>query len=140
MLSQGLTPIDNVGDGNCIFTSLAKIVLGDAAKYEFIRYMIVHRLKSFPEKYEGNKSCFSAYCDSMIMNGRPATMLELQAIADICFSVVECYDIHDFLVPRNTIWPLRFSNTSSKYTGCIRLWVQDGHCVALVNEQSQPLI
>jgi hypothetical protein len=31
MLSRGLTPIHNVGGGNCVFISLAQIVVGDTA-------------------------------------------------------------------------------------------------------------
>ena len=53
MLSRRLTPVDNDGDGNCVFISLAQIVLGDPMKFEFMRNMIVHRLRGFPEKYQG---------------------------------------------------------------------------------------
>ena len=48
MLSRGLTPVGNVGDGNCVFISLAQIILGDAAKFEFVRYMVVDWLRTFP--------------------------------------------------------------------------------------------
>jgi len=37
MLSRGLTPIENLGDGNCLFISLAHIVMGDPGKFDFIR-------------------------------------------------------------------------------------------------------
>jgi hypothetical protein len=37
MLSRGLIPIENCGDGNCVFISLAQIVTGDSTKYDFIR-------------------------------------------------------------------------------------------------------
>jgi len=37
MLSRGLIPINNVGDGNCIFISLAQIVMKDSAKFDFMR-------------------------------------------------------------------------------------------------------
>jgi hypothetical protein len=77
MLSRGLTPVFNRGDGNCVFISLAQIVLGDSAKYEFMRYIIVHRLNSFPKKYEHKTTNFSNYCDSMIINRKPAFSLEL---------------------------------------------------------------
>ena len=53
ILNEGLTPINNDGGGNCVFISLALIVYGDAAKFKFMRYMIVHRLRSFPNKYQG---------------------------------------------------------------------------------------
>ena len=33
ILNEGFTPIDNDGDGNCLFISLALIVFGDAAKF-----------------------------------------------------------------------------------------------------------
>ena len=75
----------------------------------------------------------------MVVNGKSATMLELQAIADICFSVVECYSTQDFLVPKNTIRPIRFDQMF-ECTGRIRLWIQAGHCMALVDQNSQPLI
>jgi hypothetical protein len=51
ILNRGLTPIDIIGDGNCVFSSLAELVFGDASRFEFMRYMIVHRLRSYPEKY-----------------------------------------------------------------------------------------
>ena len=66
-------------------------------------------------------------------------MLELQVIADICFSVVECYSIEDFCVPVKTIYPLRFQEMP-ECKSCIRLWIKDSHCMALVDYQSQPLI
>ena len=132
MQSRGLIPVDNVGDGNCVFMSLAQIVLGDSAKFEFIRYMVVQWLKTFPRKYNGGQNEFSDYCENMAMNGIKATSLELQVIADICFSVVECYAIQDFFVPFHTIRPLRFSKESD-CPGRIRLWIQADHCVALVN-------
>ena len=92
MLNRGLTPVDNLGGGNCVFISLAQIVFGDATRFKFMRYMIVHRLRSFPEKYEANiNKEFEGYCNSMAVSGKAASSLELQAIADICFSVVECY-------------------------------------------------
>ena len=37
MLSRGLIPIENLGDGNCVFISLAHIVMGDSAKFDFMR-------------------------------------------------------------------------------------------------------
>ena len=128
--NRGLIPVDNAGDGNCVFMSLAYIVLGDASKFEIIRYMIVYWLRNFPEKYQDIQD---KYCDSMIVSGTAATMLELQVIADICFSVVECYSTENFLVPTHIIQPLRFAKTSN-CTGRIRLWMQPGHCVALVDK------
>jgi len=107
MLGRGLTPVYNRGDGNCVFISLAQIVFGDSAKFEFMRYMIVHRLNKFPKKYQSKHTKFPDYCNSMAVNGKAAGTLELQAIADICFSVVECYATEDFCVPVHTIYPLR---------------------------------
>ena len=52
MLNRGLTPLHNVGDGNCVFISLAQIVVGDAAKFQFMRQMIVRRLRNFQTKYD----------------------------------------------------------------------------------------
>jgi len=37
MLSRGLIPIENRGGGNCVFISLAQIVMGDSAKFDFMR-------------------------------------------------------------------------------------------------------
>ena len=68
-----------------------------------MRYMIVHRVMNFPEKYHQS----SDYCKNMAMNGIAANMLELQVIADICFSVVECYSTENFLMPYDVILPLR---------------------------------
>ena len=101
--------------------------------------MIVHRLRSFPNKYQCQISNFSEYCDSMSKNGEAASHLELQAVADICFSVVECYYIGDFLVPVHIIRPLRVPKMP-KCTSCIRLWIQPSHCMALLGRQSLPLI
>ena len=132
MQSRGLTPVYNAGDGNCVFISLAQIVFGDPTKFAFMRYMIIHRLKSFPKKYHK----FPNYYNSMAINNRPASELELQVIADICHSVVECYSTNDYLKPTNTIRPLRFCESTSY----IRLWIKDDHCVALVDHQCPPLI
>jgi len=35
--SRGLIPIENCGGGNCVFISLAEIVMGDSAKFDFMR-------------------------------------------------------------------------------------------------------
>jgi len=51
MQNQGLTPIENLGGGNCVFMSLAEIVFGDASRFDIMRYMIVHRLRRFPKQY-----------------------------------------------------------------------------------------
>jgi len=52
MLRRGHTPINNIGDGNCVFISLAQIVVGDTAKFQFMRQMIVRRLRNFQTKYD----------------------------------------------------------------------------------------
>ena len=52
MLHRGYTPINNIGDGNCVFISLAQIVVGDTAKFQFMRQMIVRRLRNFQTKYD----------------------------------------------------------------------------------------
>ena len=101
--------------------------------------MIVHRLRSFPKKYQGQLSNFSDYCDNMSKNGEAASQLELQAVADICFSEVECYLTKDFLVPVHIIRPLR-APKMPKCTSFIRLWIQPSHCMALLGSQSIPLI
>jgi hypothetical protein len=101
--------------------------------------MIVQRLRSFPKKYKEKINKFSEYCDRMVMNGMEGTQLELQVIADICFSVVECYSTSNCFGPMKVIYPLRFP-TVPKSPNCIRLWVLAGHCVALARPQTQPLI
>ena len=75
----------------------------------------------------------------MSKNGEAASQRELQAIADICLSVVECYSTEDFFVPNDITLPLRFSSVP-ECKSIIRLWVRDNHCVALVESQSMPLI
>ena len=42
-------------------------------------------------------------------------------------------------MPVHIILPLRCAQVS-KCTGRIRLWIQAGHCMALVDNQSEPLI
>jgi len=37
LLNRGLIPIENRGDGNCVFISLAEIVMGDSTKFDFMR-------------------------------------------------------------------------------------------------------
>ena len=75
----------------------------------------------------------------MAVNGTEGTQLELQVIADICFSVVECYSTSNFFAPVKVIYPLRFE-TVPESKNLIRLWVQGGHCVALVDHWAKPLI
>jgi len=101
--------------------------------------MIVQRLKSFPTKYQHRRNKFSDHCDSMALTRVAGTELELQAIADICFSVVECYSNSDFYTPMKVIYPLRYGLVP-KPTRCIRLWVLTGHCVALAAPHAQPLM
>jgi hypothetical protein len=107
MLSREITPVDNIGDGNCVFISLAQIVLGDATQFEFIRHMIVTWLRNFPSKYKNKIHNLPDYCNTLAVNKKPASTLELQVIADICFSVVECYSSQDFNKPVHVVYPLR---------------------------------
>jgi len=132
MHSRQLTPVDNTGDGNCVFISLAQIVLKNPSQFEFMRYIIVNWLRNFPQKYKSRKPNLSTYCNTMIISGKPASTLELQVIADIFFAVVECYSTQDFNVPVHVIQPLRLGQMD----GCksrIRLWVSVAHCMALVD-------
>jgi len=142
MRNRGLTPLNNFGGGNCVFMSLSHVVFGDATKFDFMRYMIVHRLRRFPKQYQGSIDNFEVYCNSMAVNRKPASSLELQAVADICFSVVECYSSNNFLAPQTTILPYRLSS-GSECKSRIRLWIQETHCMVLVSnndKKPQPLI
>ena len=132
--------MQNLGGGNCVFISLAELVFGDANRFELVRYMIVHRLRSFPEKYFKNTTEFPDYCNNMLIPGKPASMKELQAAADIFFSVIEDYSIKDSRKPANIIWPLRCGTVSAEHTNTLRIWTQGTHCLALVDNESQPLI
>ena len=141
IVSRGFTPVDNEGGGNCVFMSLAELVFGDADRFEFIRYMIVHRLRSFPEKYFTDMTNFEDYCNNMAAYSKPASMKELQVAADIFFAVIECYSINDPIEPANIIWPLRLSSKLIDQPNYLRLWTQGTHCIALRNTNSpQPLI
>jgi hypothetical protein len=75
--NRSLTPVDNKGRGNCVFISLSELVFGEGSKFELIRYMIVHRMRSFPEKYFKNGAGFEDYCNNMLIPGKPASMKEL---------------------------------------------------------------
>jgi hypothetical protein len=122
MQNRGFIPVDNLGGGNCVFISLAELVFGDANRFELMRYMIVHRLRSFPEKYFFNTAESPDYCNNMLISGKAASRKELQAAADIFFAVIECYSIEDSSAPANIIWPLRLSTISAKQTNYLRLW------------------
>ena len=73
MHSRGLTPINNSGGGNCVLMSLAQVVFGDASRFDFMRYMIVHRLRRFPKQYQGDINNFEGYCNSMAVYGKAAS-------------------------------------------------------------------
>ena len=45
---------------------------------------------------------------------KPASQKELQAAADIFFTVIECYFIEDPITPANIIYPLRLSRVSAE--------------------------
>ena len=70
----------------------------------------------------------------------PASQKELQAAADIFFAVIECYCIEDSSEPANHIWPLRCGTISTKHMNCLRIWTHGAHCLALVDNESRPLI
>jgi len=103
--------------------------------------MIVHRLRSFPEKYFRKTPEFPDYCNNMDTFTKPASQKELQAAADIFFVVIECYSIEAYKTPANIIYPLRLSTVSAEHINTLRIWTQGTHCVALVDAESpQPLI
>ena len=79
------------------------------------------------------------YCERMMVSGKNGGMRELQAIADICFSVVECYSTENYLVPFHTIEPLRVQK-KNECLSHIRLWIQAGHCTALIDYTSDEII
>ena len=92
---------------------------------------------NFPDKYIDRNINFSDYCEKMAVNRTEAT--SLQIIADICFAVVECYCSRDYFVPIRVFEPLR----AGKMSECkrrIRLWIQPGHCLALIDPASKGLI
>jgi len=120
--NRGLTPVDNIGGGNCVFISLAELVFGDANRFELIRYMIVHRLRHFPSKYFTNPSESPQYCTNMLIPGKPASPKELQAAADIFFATIECYSIKSPTKPATTIHPLRLSSVSAEQVNTLRVW------------------
>jgi len=105
-----------------------------------MRYMIVHRLRRFPEKYFKNIKDSQEYCNNMATYRKDATEKELQAAADIFFAVIECYSINDPFEPTNVIWPLRCPKIPVKDTNTLKLWTHGTHCMALVDDKSQPLI
>ena len=76
--------------------------------------MIVHRLRHFPEKYFENPTESQDYCNNMATYRKPASQKELQAAADIFFTVIECYFIEDPITPANIIYPLRLSKVSAE--------------------------
>jgi hypothetical protein len=77
----------------------------------------------------------------MLTYSKAASQKELQAAADIFFSVIECYTIDDPFEPANIIWPLRSSTGSTKDANLLRLWTHGAHCMALVDiESPQPLV
>jgi hypothetical protein len=105
MRNRGLTPVENVGDGNCVFIALAELVFGDASKFEFMRYMIVHRLQTSPQKYfhPTTPSPLSTYCHNMLIATKPCTHTELQSAADSFFSTIELYSTKDHNTPATII-------------------------------------
>jgi hypothetical protein len=133
MRNRGFIPVDNIGGGNCVFMSLAELVFGDPNRFEFMRYMIVHRLKRFPRKYFHKTINFSDYCNNMLTYCKPASPKELQAAADIFFAIIECYSIEDSTEPAYIIYPLRLSKVSAEQVNILRIWTQGPHCVALVD-------
>ena len=140
IFTRNLIPVDNSGGGNCVFIALAVLVFGDGKRFELMRYMIVHRLQSFPEKYFHRKTNFEDYCNNMLIPGKVASQKELQAAADIFFAVIECYSIEDPFEPANIIWPLRLASVFTENPNYLRLWTQGTHCIALVENDSPSLI
>jgi len=120
--NRGFTPVKNAGDKNSVFMSLAELVFGDANRFEFVRYMIVHRLRRFPEKYFHNTSESPDYCNNMATFTRPPTHKELQVAADIFFAVIECYSLEDYKEPTNIIYPLRAPKVSTEHVNTLRIW------------------
>jgi len=102
--------------------------------------MIVHRLRHFPEKYFKNPSESPNYCNNMATYRKPASHKELQAAADIFFAAIECYSIKNPKKPTTIIYPLRCGQISTKQTNRLQLWTQKTHCMALVDDEFQPLI
>jgi len=133
MRNRGFIPVDNIGGGNCVFMSLAELVFGDPNRFEFMRYMIVHRLQRFPQKYFHKTINFSDYCNNMLTYCKPASPKELQAAADIFFAIIECYSIEDSTEPAYIIYPLRLSKVSAEQVNILRIWTHGPHCVALVD-------
>ena len=70
---------------------------------------------------------------------KAASPLELQVAADIFLAVIECYSSDDLLAPVYIIWPHRLS-PNTECPSRIRLCIQGSHCIALVDNQSQPLV
>ena len=95
----------------------------------------------FPTKYniKGSTQQFKEYCLEMAKDGTPGSMLEVQVIADIMFSIIEIYFTADPNAPMDIILPLRMSRLSPLSSNLcprtMRLWFKrDSHCVALIDD------
>ena len=71
---------------NAVFKYLSTTIFGDASRHELMRYMIMHRIKNFPQKYHKCKKSVST--------------IELQAVADIFHTEVEMLPSHHRIVPQ----------------------------------------
>ena len=73
-----------------VFKHLSATVFGDASRHELMRYMIMQRIKNFPQKYH-----------KYDVNGKkPVSTTELQAVADIFHAEVEMLPSHYRIVPQ----------------------------------------
>ena len=86
--AQGIRSIEH--RNNAVFKHLSTTVFGDASRHELMRYMIMQRIKNFPQKYH-----------KYDVNGKkPVSTTELQAVADIFHTELEMLPSHYRIVPQ----------------------------------------
>ena len=137
MANHSIYPLDNTGQGNCVYNSVAYQVWGKPFS-QLLRSMVVDRLMKFPSKYCTNKSLseFKNQCQKIVKNCQSVSFIEIQAISDIFYATIECYSTTDYNTPTRVIKPLR--QYSFNPINTIRLWIKDdrSHCLGLLQDKS----
>jgi hypothetical protein len=91
LFAKGLKPFDVGGDGNCFFRAVSHQLFQNSNFHQIVRSTAIDYIRSHPEQFVESiaNNSFSAYINSMSMNGTWADAIVVQAVSDALNCIID---------------------------------------------------
>ena len=91
LFAKGLEPFDVGGDGNCFFRAVSHQLFQNSNFHQFVCSVAIDYIRNHPEQFVESiaNNSFSAYINSMSMDGTWADAIVVQAVSDALSCVID---------------------------------------------------